>query len=501
MRPTWRPIGYTAVCTGIGLTLLSSLSLAQSPPHSQGGAASAPVAGAQRSPIDVVPAESMLTWYGKPFPGGAAPSDAPSALGALLDVGTRLAGVSDGRGQLAVRGVELIGLMVRYPYAIAIVDASAKPVEADQRSRRIDDLKLLLAVDVGRDPGPFRRTIQKVVNEQTGRDYATLELREAHGLRFQELRDKRLPAWCVLGWGEIDNLFVLAIGEGVWESAAGVAAGRRVALSADEWVKTVRSAARDPLLEIVVSAARMKERLDPLVQGRVTDFFEAWSAGAAERAHWAMGFEQQALFCVSHIEADGATRERVYADPATDRPALRATAPPGARYAIYTLPLREITPRFFQSLSATRGRHTRELIDEWWAELEQKAGFDTQKDLLDHLGEHAMLHNYPPHPLQLPLSFTMLAEISGDARRVHQTLTRIMTGYADYLVEAEESNGKPNMLQLQADADGIWYMQFGIVAGLAVTVTEKYVITSWSPQALREYLSAVDASRRGAVLR
>jgi len=39
--------------------------------------------------------------------------------------------------------------------------------------------------------------------------------------------------------------------------------------------------------------------------------------------------------------------------------------------------------------------------------------------------------------------------------------------------------------------DGVWNIQFGPFAGPAWTVTDRFIITSWSPTALRSYLSKV----------
>jgi hypothetical protein len=46
------------------------------------------------------------------------------------------------------------------------------------------------------------------------------------------------------------------------------------------------------------------------------------------------------------------------------------------------------------------------------------------------------------------------------------------------------------MLSVQRDPDGIWYVQFGPIASIAWTATDRFVVTSWSPHALREYLQS-----------
>ena len=43
-------------------------------------------------PLDLVPAESLLCWYGRPFPGVGPPSERRSMLDTLIDLGSRAAG-------------------------------------------------------------------------------------------------------------------------------------------------------------------------------------------------------------------------------------------------------------------------------------------------------------------------------------------------------------------------------------------------------------------------
>jgi hypothetical protein len=449
-----------------------------------------PAAG--QEPLELVPAEALLTWHGQPFPDTRPVSEEPTPLGALIDVGTRIAGRPlDQRGQLTVRLLEALSLMVRYPHALALIDAEARPLESDGRSRKVDKLKIVMIVRTGESSGPFRRVVQKVINEQTGPAFATLALREAGRWKYQELHDSRLPEWCAIAWGEIGEYFVLTLGRELWPAVAAVAEGRAPSMARDDWVRTVRGKRGPALIEIVVSARAIRERLDPFVQGRASDFFEAWNALDLERAHWALGFEGRAMYCLAHFLSDGTTRARLYADPQRRDPDLLAAVPEGARYALYRVPLEKIIPQFFSSLYVTRGREYRARATEVWEKLQTEQGFDAGRDLLALLGENVVMHNAPPHPLHLPLMFTMLLEIREEPRQVRDTLEKIGQAWQATLQQAAERSGQPGLLSVLQDPDGIWYVQFGPIATIAWTVTDRYVITSWSPHALREYLQLV----------
>jgi hypothetical protein len=52
-------------------------------------------------------------------------------------------------------------------------------------------------------------------------------------------------------------------------------------------------------------------------------------------------------------------------------------------------------------------------------------------------------------------------------------------------------------ITLHREDDGLWYMQYGPIAGPAWVVTERFIVTSWSPRALREYLAKAGESVGG----
>jgi hypothetical protein len=462
-----------------------------------------------REPIDLIPADSLLCWYGRPTPDEGARNEQPSTLQTLVELGARLAGGPLDSGiQLNVRMAEMFGLMLHYPHAVALVDARAKPTATDASARRVDRLRFALVVQVGEQTEPFLRIIQKAVNEQTNSGAATLVNARAGRWSYQELRDQRLPDWAAIAWGQIDRHFVLTVGPNVWQSIAAVAQGEQPALTSDPWYAVARAKQRrTAFVEIFVAAAEIQTRLDPFVDGRAGDFFRAWDAGNLRQAHWALGFEERALYCVAHLrlgsagdEAQESTVRRVYADPENRDPHLLAAIPPGARYAIFDVPADRILARFFRGVLAIQGARARANIERLWAEAQAKHGFDAEHGLLAHLGERIVLHNDPPHPLHLPLALTVLIEIRDEPATVRGTIEAICSAWRAALEEVVAKNGAPPPFTLHRDDDGIWYVRYGVggsgwlgLAGPAWTVSDRYIIASWSPAALREYLEKAPA--------
>lgn len=449
-------------------------------------------------PLDLVPAESLLVWHARPYPDLGPVSEEPSTLAALLDLGTRLAGKPlDARARIAMRLIETFGAMIHYPHAVALIDARAMAIDGSSDGRRVDQLRMALIVQTGGQNLPFRRIIQKTVNEQTDSGVAKLEHKSAGGAEYQELRDTRLPDWSTIAWGELGGYFVITLGADVWPSIAALAADGSAGLARHAWMEEVRAEhARDALIEIYVAIREIRARLDPFVDGRATDFFAAWQVEQMDRAHWTIGFQDRALYCRSHLRIGERTRTRLWADPQAleTNEKLRGVIPEGARFGVYQLAVGEWIPRFISGLVATRSPDQRREIEQVWARIQREVGFDAQAGFLEHLGDHVILHNEPLHPLRLPLAFTTLVEIRGEPAAVRATLDKMSGAWQNWLRQRNDETPVPNPLSIERDPDGIWYMQLGPVALLAWTTTDRYLVESWSPTALRAYLAKAGAA-------
>lgn len=447
--------------------------------------------------LDLVPAETLLCWYGRPFPDTAPAVDGPSPVRLVLDwFGHAL----DNEARLWARGLEGFNLAIRFPHVFALIDAHAKVDESKKPPIvRGDRIEFALIVETRGHDEAFARVIQAAINEQTDRDKAHLERRQAESWSFMELRDERLPEYCRLAWGNIGPFFVFTVGQDVWPRVAAVATGQQEALSHTDWLEGVRGPrARQALIEIIVRSQDIRGRLDPFVDGRATAFFSAWQADDIERSHWALGFEGRAMYCVANFVENGQSRQRLLADPNVDDPALLATIPEGARYAVYRVSPAETLPRFFNGLLATRDARERRTIRRLWKQIQEERGFDADRDILAHLGEHIVMHNDPPHPLHIPLAMTTLTEIRDEPAQVSRAIDALCEAWRDAQQKFEEqlkahnTDGElPPTMVIDRDTTGIWYVKFGPFAGPAWVVTDRYLITSWSSEALRAYLDKV----------
>ena len=209
---------------------------------------------------------------------------------------------------------------------------------------------------------------------------------------------------------------------------------------------------------------------------------------------WTSGMEGRALSWYRCFRRNGKDVVHRYSDPARYEPRHLGIVPGQARhFAVINVPTRWLVdnlPRAWLAAQSQRNVHKWEQI---WRSLERKTGIDLGGNLINHLGDHLILFDYPPHPLDIPFALTIAVEID-DQRPVKTAVDALLKAWGQYLDErAERSGTKLVRVKVRQDkADGIWYLQAGIL-GPALKVTERYLVISWSPQALRDALQSIES--------
>ncbi len=445
-------------------------------------------------PMELIPADALLCWQGRPLPDAQlGPAEQRSTVETFLRTAMQILSANlKPADRLGVRLLSAITVVGRYPFALALLDAQAVPISSQPDANvKVDQLKLVLAIDVDGNSEPFRQIINGILQEQVDAGSATLVAHEVEGFKFQELTDRRLPEWSQVAWGQVDDYFVLTLGRDVWARVASVAAGKEPSIATEEWTVFTRARSpQRPLMEFVIAARALRERLDPFVHGRATAFFRAWTAEDVDRAHWLIGYEGRALFCISWMRKGETILRRTFADPANHDPKLLGTFPEDTRYAIFNLEVDRFLRRIFAGYYATRPPEAREKAIALWEKIQSEKGFNADRDLLAHLGNTIVFHNHPPHPAKLPIMFTSLIEIRDEPAVVERTLETLCQAWKQGIEDAADETGERSPTTLERDPDGIWYLQFGFgfIKGMAWTCTDRFIVTSWSPDALREYL-------------
>lgn len=504
-RTSWLRIGLALGLLGLGGCDSSPFRRTASQPASRAASQPDSRADADAPPdtLRFVPTDAMLALLSRPLPAGLNPdvggqfgprSDNPSFINTMYGFVTQFIAKSRKPGEvLGLRLGEAFLEMINYEYAIVLLDCAAKPVANRPYAYRINELQLAGVVRCGEHSERFLEMISKTVNAVTTEEQAVLETRERHGWRYQVLLDKRLDAEDVFSWGKIGDHFVLAFGEGTFEKIADAAAGESMSAARDEWTQQARRGrANDTYVEFLVNSDQIRNGLDPYVGGAASEFFSAWDADRLSRSHWAFGMIGPGMFCSAHFRIGDSTVERVYAEPLPESSSLLATIPPNVNYAVWDLPLERFLNRFFASLVATRDEETRRRIESEWARIQREFKFDAQADVLANLGDTIIQHKYPMHPLRIPVCVTTLIEIRHNPAQVARAVEIMCNAWQNGINE-NINKGIVMPAVLTRDADGIWFLNFGL-AGPAWIVTDRFIVASWSPMALRDYLNVAGES-------
>ncbi|MCK6485409.1 MAG: hypothetical protein L6R00_14880 [Phycisphaerae bacterium] len=488
----------------IGAVALARQSSPQAPP-------APPVASAPADELldlaRFIPADSVAVYFGRPLKGdvratsSAAVASGPSVSRFIGALGA--SGLLGGEGQLYADVVGALPLLGEFPHAVTLIDVEVgrgdaddltnEPSDPDDRAAERVQLQRLAAAVILRTAGRNEEVLaqlNRLAARYTNQQDARISQRRLDGDSYNHLADRRLPEWCALTWGRVDDGYVIAFGEGAFESVLAARRGRVRRLGDDEWFVRAheRTAGRRALAEWHIHFARLRERLEAVTQRRLYAVLDALDARTFERDLWTLSLEGRAMACRRVFRAEGIDRMRAYSEPAAFPAEHRRRIPPEARrFAIIEGPTRWLLKNVPSAWIAGRHyRHVRE-IEAWWRRLQAECGIDVERQLLSHLGAQVIVCDYPPHPLGIPFALTIAVAID-QPDEVRGALDAILTVWSRRL-ETENQKAIVEALKLRAvrDADGVWYLQAGIL-GPALCVTRHYLVISWSPQALREAL-------------
>ena len=481
MRPTAMPVALT-------IALLPLAAAAQTP---------APASGPARPLAASIPADAKLAWFARPAPWMqphiAAAAQLTAAAGMLGDLGL----FEGGAAGSALTDVALaLPVLGRHEHALVMLDAGARRI--GRNSFRVDDLQVALLVRTGGDNAAIRQRIAQTIARHTHAGLATLKWQEHAGVRFQRLVDKRLPAYAVWSWCELDDLYVVTLGRGALEAVLDTHAGRRATLADDAWFAGASRRCRrsTSMLAILANFQALRDRLNPLIAGRPNEVIAALGAAEFQRGLWTLGLDGRDLTCLALLGRPNGDEFLRISDPSNLPPRHRGAIPDGATaVAVMRLPIARMARQIAEAFLASRRPRSAAAYRRVVEDIERQIGAGLATDVLANLGPTVIIHNHPRPVLPVPILCTVIVELRRP-ERVRLGLDGVLTWWQQRLgpKPATQPEGMTGYLQprlLQTD-DGIWYIQAGLV-GPAMAVTDHYLVMSWSPPAVRENIAWLQA--------
>lgn len=460
---------------------------------------------ASRPISDVIPVDAHIVYLARPYDAiGSGPTSQPATnnvnLATILSL-LNSSGLLPNEGQVFADIATALPLMGRYEHGLILLDVSSKIVRRpgrtpDEGPRVSLRLKHMQSAAVFRTEGDDRIVLQhlnRIVGRYTNNEIAKLTTEKAAGFEYQRLVDDRMPGWAIWEWGRLGDFFAVCFGAGSFEKLALAYSNEKDSLSDDAWFQNARKETQgdDALAMWYIAFQRMETRLNEVARGRHEAVTAALGADHLTQDFWTVGLKDRAISCYRLYRRNGEDVMHRYSDPSKFPAELRAIIPREARhYAVINVPTRWLVdnvPRAW--LAAQSQRH----LDEWtkiWESLEKEIGVDLGGNLINNLGDHMLMFDYPPHPLDVPLVYTIAIAVR-DEKAVKLSVDAILAAWAQYLDDRAKRGGNSLMrVRVHKDPDEVWYIQAGIL-GPALKVTNGYVVISWSPQALRDALKAM----------
>lgn len=477
-----------------------------------GAAYSAPPRSESEKPIsDLIPADSLVAFRAKPQ-NWLAPASQPTSqveqLSGTAAIAQILAFLSASRmvpdeGQVFSDIATALPLLGRYEYAIVLIDISSRVVQNSSSQGDNDETELSLRLEqmrgaiIFRTGGEHREVVEqlnRIIGRYTNEEVARLESHSGPGQQSQRLIDERLPGWAVWEWGPMGDFFVVSFGSGAFEAVAQTHQGQRPCLTNDKWYQKAGEKTQSPvvMMQCYLALEKLKHRLGTVVSERSSRVLTALGANKVTQDLWTIGLNGKAITWYRCFQREGQDQIRFYSDPqAFSAENTRIVPPEAAHYAVIRVPTQWLFKDLPRAWVSARSDSQFQTWSRIWQRLEDESGLNLDDTLVKHIQSNVVLFDYPPHPLKIPLALTIAFEID-DHESVRAAVNSLLNAWSRYLDDrAKRSRSSLVRMRVLRDKDGIWYLRAGIL-GPALKVTNRYIVISWSPQALRQALRYIE---------
>lgn len=432
----------------------------------------------------------------------AAANDAHSLLDVAANIAQHLRSAGALRGGSGTAGVIIDALTsaaaVRaHPYAVVVTEAAAQRIH--RNSTRLSDLQAALIIRTSGENDAIRQQIQTLLTARTDPENSTIDRVEMFDRTVYILSDKRLPEWAEVRWAAFGDYYVVGLGSRGFEMAALAIHGETATLESDDWFTETHRGIGDLHDQLIISIRvdRIGEQLSDVLGGRLDGTVGGLGMGDFERGLWTVGRDGRAITAKVAAKRRGRSQTFVetIARPLADDDPIAPLIPDQARtFAIIEQAPAKLIRQLRDAILAARSPGSRDALQSGWARFATDADLDIERDLLDPLGEQLIIHNYPQHPLHIPLMVTLLVPITGSADNVRLALDKTLGQFAKWLSADARGQPQSNPLAPRLDRtdDAIWYIQAGFI-GPALTVHDQLLIVSFSPVAVRQVIARLSA--------
>ncbi|MCP4246141.1 MAG: hypothetical protein GY778_03745 [bacterium] len=435
--------------------------------------------------LDTIPADAWVVFAADATAsGGGSMATTVNGAALVLDQVRRMGLLSEANPTTRVV-FDVIGSLptiTRLPHAWCLLGAQAAPLPSG--GFRLAGLRGALIVRTGGGHAPLEARIQHLLNIYTNREVADFETVDEAGVVSNRLVDRRLPDWAELRWGPVQDVYVIALGPGVFEQVAATVRRDRPSLVDDDWFAAAHRRCRGAVAsaEWNVRFDLIRRGLGAVMAGKPEAVVKGLGLADVRRGLWSLGTAGRAVevhAMLARKDSDEYVPISRQLEPGAEEDLIPAEA---TQYEFIETSARSLVHRVRDAYLAGRSPSSQARLSDMWAQLEADCGVSVDRDLLAQLGDRIVIHDFPRPPFDLPLLRTIQVEIVGSPLAVRTSLDRLLRRCRRYIAERDWP-----MVKLVHDPDGVWFLQAGLY-GPAVAVTDGWLVIGFSPVAVRQNL-------------
>jgi len=454
------------------------------------GAAIASSASLPDSLLRSVPKDAVFAYF-VAGPDAGSPS-APSSLGLASFLIERahefglLSSVNE-QTRIWLDVLASISDLLQYPHAVALLDIRAEP--RLDGGHQLSGLHAALIIQADGGDARIEQRIQHLLSSYTNDEQTNLTSSDHAGCPVFTLRDRRLDDWVELTWGRHEGRYVVAIGKGSFDRIVQTIGNRTPGIAEDGWFANAWkvSGGADASLAALLRFDTARSATDDLLKSKIEQVQDSLQLKGVERGLWTVGCPARAIEAGAYLHRGGEDEWLPITRCKLGDQALGVIPDEASWYVILDVEPRALLDTLSSAYLASRSPDAQTETRVFWRNVEERVGLSIDRDIFGLLRIPIICHDYPRHALRLPLAWTWLFAVE-DPVALRRHLDRVLEA-------AKQELAKEGTTQLRHDADGVWYLTFGI-DGPALTVTDHWLIVSFSPDAVRKNIELLARHRR-----
>lgn len=378
-----------------------------------------------------------------------------------------------------------LAMVLQHPHALLLMDITATP--GSEGGHHLGGMNAAVIIHAPGGHEDLDRRVQHLLSTYTNTDETVLTRQSVGDRTMFSITDRRLDDWATIQWGSMGDLYVVAIGDGAFARVADAVTDPSAHLGADAWFAKA-SQAMDMKAAVAGCYVRLEliqPAADRVLARKIEGVQEALHLRDVRRVLWTLRREGRSFELAGYYQRAEGDDRRVLAGQQflAGLPEAAVPSPASGFMAINGQP-RTLFRAACEAYLASRSADSREEVLAYWRDVELRSGVDVDRDILPRLGGPIVIHNYPPHFLRLPVMWTYVVPVTGDAAALRGHVDRLLT-----FVDAEFA--EIGAVRLRRDDDATWWMNLGF-SGPAVKISDHWLVLSFSPASVRENLALLE---------